>query len=225
MAKKEEVKSVVNIETELKPIESEISSFREKAEAMIIADDDQYTLASDTLGAVNTKLKGIEKLRKFFVDPLNAQVKNINGMFKPQVEAADEIVQIIKKKMAVYYDKKETARRAEEARLQKIRDDADAKRLAAGKEKIAEPVREVAMPSKFTATDNAKSQVRKVWTHEILKISELPADITRAILEEAYRKGIVKMVVQRYVDAGTRDMPGVRIFEETRIASGNVRPY
>jgi len=127
--------------------------------------------------------------------------------------------------MSAAYDAKEEARIKEEKRLEGIRIAADAKRALEGKEAIAEPIREVAAPAKFVNTGSSKAVVRKVWTHEILKISELPADITKAILEEAYRKGIIATVVQKFVDAGMREISGVRIFEETKIASGNVRPF
>lgn len=227
MTKKEPtpVTDITKIEADLKPLESEVTTLKERAEAMVIDSEEAYAAASDVLDVVNTKGKAVEKLRKFFVDPLNHQVKSINSMFKPQVEAAEEVVGIIKGKMKVWYDAQEAKRVAEQKILDDRRAAADAKREAQGKEAIAAPVREVAMPAKTVATGQSKVQVRKFWTHEILKISELPEEVTRAILEEAYRKGIIKTVVQKYVDAGTREMTGVRIYEDSRIATGNVRTF
>lgn len=219
------VTAITKIESEIKPLSTEVISLREAAEKMIIESDEHYAAASDALDVVNSKSKSLDKLRKFFVDPLNKQVKDINAMFKPQIDSADQVVAIIKGKMAAYYDKKEKARLAEEARLQKIRDAADAKREEKGLAPIAEPVREVAAPQKTIATGNSKAQVRKVWTCEIEHIDQLPDDVKKAIFAEAYKKGIIKSVVQGFVDAGVREMTGVRIFEETRIASGNVRQW
>lgn len=217
--------SLAKIQTEAKPIETEMTMLKEDADKLVIKSEDDYKGASDFLDLINTKKKNADKMRKFFVDPLNAQVKTINALFMPQIASADEVVQVVKKKMATYFNIQEEARLKEQARLDKIRADADAKRIAEGKEVIAEPVREVAMPTKTVATGASKAQVRKVWTHEIEHLDQLPDDIKKAILGEAWKKGIAKTVVQKFVDAGIREMTGVRIFEETRIASGNVRQY
>ena len=219
------ITDITKIEAEMKPIEAEVLSFKDAADKLVIKTDEDYAKASDILDIVKGKIKNGEKMRKFFVDPLNAQVKSINALFKPQTEYAEGIERVIKGKMAKYYDDKEKARFAEEERLRKIREAADAKRIAAGKEVIAEPIREVAEPAKTVVTGNSKAQVRKVWTCEIEHIDQLPEEVKKAIMAEAYKKGIIKSVVQNFVDAGVREMTGVRIFEETRIASGNVRQW
>lgn len=209
---------ITNVEKQLKPLESEIISFSEKAKTLVIKTDEDYSKSSDLIKIINDKKKAIESLRKFFTDPLNAQLKNINGLFKPQVEEADEVIKTIKGKMSVFFTEKEEARIKEEARLQAIRDKADAKREAEGKEKIAEPVREIAVPEKTINTDASTSTVRKVWTHKVKSMSALPDDVKKAIFEEAYRKGIVDQVIRKFVNAGIREMEGVEIFEENKIA-------
>lgn len=211
-------KSMEVVEKELAPLTTEVVSLKEKAEAVVITTDEDYEAAGDMAGVINEKKKAIDKMRKFFVDPLNAQVKSINGMFMPQIDEADAIVRLLKGKMSVFFDKKEEARLKEEKRLQDIRDRANEKRAEQGKEEIAEPVREVAPVAKTVTTGVAQSQVRKTWEHEILSMSELPEDIKKAIFAEAYKKGIVGMVVQKFVDAGMREISGVRVYEKTSIA-------
>lgn len=215
---KEEVQGLEVIESELKPLTTEVLSLKEQAEKFVIKTDEDYEKAGDLAGVVNEKKKAIDKMRKFFTEPLNQQVKNINGMFMPKIDDADVIVKLLKEKMAVYFDKKEEARLKEEKRLQDIRDKANAKREEQGKELIEEPIREVAPISKTVTTEVAQSQVRKTWSHEILSINELPEDIKKAIFAEAFRKGIVTSVVQKFVDAGMREISGVRVFEKTNIA-------
>ncbi len=219
------VVSLAKVMADAKPIETEMQMFKDQAEGLVIKSEDDYKNASDFLDIINTKKKNTDKMRKFFVEPLNSHVDSINAVFMPQVKGADAIVQIVKQKMATFFNEQEAKRVAEQARLDKIRADADAKRIAEGKEVIAEPVREVAMPTKTVATGSSKAQVRKVWTHEIEHLDQLPEDIKKAIIGEAWKKGIAKSVVQKFVDAGLREIAGVRIFEETRIASGNVRQY
>lgn len=217
MAKEEVKKELSAFEAELQPLQKEVLTFQERAEALVIETDEDYEKAGEMAVVVNEKSKAIEKMRKFFVDPLNAQVKSINGVFNPQIDEADAIVKTIKGKMSVFFDKKEEARLKEEKRLQDIRDKANAKRAEAGKEAIAEPVKEVAPVARTVTTGMAQTTVRKTWEHEILSMSELPADVQKAIFAEAYKKGIVGQVVQKFVDAGIREMTGVRIYEKSTV--------
>ncbi len=210
-----ETKDITVVEKEFS---TEVVTFREQAEAFKIASDADYESAGDLAGVINEKKKSIDNMRKFFVQPLNVQVDNINGMFMPKIKEADEIVRLLKGKMSFYFDKKEEARLKEEKRLDDIRKAADAKRAEAGKEAIATPVREVAQVAKTVTSSVVQSQVRKTWEHEIISMSELPEDIKKAIFAEAWKKGIVTMVVQKFVDAGLREITGVRVFEKSSIA-------
>lgn len=222
---KEVVTDIIKIENEVKPIEEKMHSLKEQAVAMIIVNDEDYGNASIALDVVNSEKKAADKMRKFFVDPLNQQVKSINSLFNPRIDSADEIVKIIKGKMAEYFEKKEAERIKEEKRLQAIRESANKKREEAGKELIAEPIREVAEPEKTVIAGNSKAQVRKKWTAEVEHMDMLPDEIKKTIMAEAYRKGIVGSVVQKFVDAGAREIAGVKIYEKTIIATGNIRGW
>lgn len=209
---------VNTIESHLKPLASEVLSLQEKATTLVIASEEDYSSATEFVGVINEKKKAIESARKFFVEPLNNQVKDINAMFKPQVEQADEIITTIKKKMGAYWQKKEDARIKEEARLQAIRDNANSKRIAEGKEEIAEPVKQVAEVTKTVSSNSTQSTVRKVWVHKVTSINALPDDVKKAIFEEAYQKGIIDTIIRKFVKAGIREMSGVQIYQDTQIA-------
>lgn len=213
-----EVKDNLEVfETQLKPLSEEVLSLHEQVNALEVNTDDDYAKAGDLATIVNSKSKAIDEMRKFFTGPLNAQVKSINGLFNPKIEEADEIVKTIKGKMQVYFNKKEEARLKEERRLQAIRDKANEKREEAGKEIIAEPIKQVAEVQRMVTSDNSKTTVKKVWTHEIISINELPEEVKKAIFAEAYRKGICDSVIKKFVDAGMREMTGVKIYEEARV--------
>lgn len=212
-----------NIDTQLKPIEKEVLSFRKKAESIVIKNDDDYNEVSNFAGSISAKEKDIDKLRKFFTEPLNAQLDNINAMFMPQIKEAKSIVVLLKGKMSVYFTEKEEARLKEEKRKQDIRDKANAKRAEQGKEEIAEPIKDVAPVNKTVTTDSVQTQIRKVWKHEVKSMSKLPDDVKKAIFEEAWKKGIVDMVIKKFVDAGIRSMTGVDIFEENTVALKRVK--
>lgn len=223
MAKEEEVKGLEVIELELKPLATEMATLKELAESFVIANDDDYAKASELGAQANDKKKAIDTMRKFFTDPLNQQVKSINAVFNPQIDEADVVSKLFKNKMSVYFTEKEEARIKEEKRLEDIREKANAKRAEQGKEAITTPVREVAEVKKTVTTDKVQSQVRKTWSHEILSMNDLPEDIKKAIFAEAYKKGIVTTVVQKFVDAGMREISGVKIFEKATIAFGKSR--
>lgn len=203
---------------ELQPLENEVISLKQKAEALVITTDEQYAEAGDIAKVVKDKSSAIEKMRKFFTVPINKQLDDINGLFMPKTKEADEIVTIIKRKMATYHQNKEDARIKEEARLQSIRDKANEKREEKGQEAIAEPIKTVAEVPRTVSTGVTQSTVKKVWTHEIISINELPEDVKKAIFAEAFNKGIIKTVVQKFVNAGVRDMTGVRIYQDSQIS-------
>jgi len=203
---------------ELQPLENEVITLKEKAEALVITTDEQYAEAGDIAKVVKDKGSAIEKMRKFFTVPINKQLDDINGLFMPKTKEADEIVKIIKGKMSTYHEKKEAERIKEEARLQAIRDKANEKREEQGKEAIAEPIKTVAEVPRTVNTGVTQSTVKKVWTHEIISINELPEDVKKAIFAEAFNKGIIKTVVQKFVNAGVREMTGVRIFQDSQIS-------
>ena len=207
-----------NIERELAVYENEIVTDRDRASAVMIETDEHYAEATAFVSYLSGKMKDIEKLRKFFVDPLNAQVKNINSMFKPQVEAREEVVGIVKGKMATYYQKKEAARIAEEKRLQAIRDKANEKREEKGQAPIAEPVRQVEEVKRTATVGAAQTTVKKVWKHKIVSIDALPEEIKKAIFAEAYKTGLMDTVIRKFVHAGVREMSGVEIFEDVQVA-------
>lgn len=209
---------IIEVEAKLKPLQDELMTLQEKAETIEIKSDEDYAGATEFLSALKKKGKDRETMRKFFVDPLNAQVKSINAMFKPQDEVEQNVEKIVKGKMATFIKAKEEAAAKEQARLDSIRDAANQKREEKGQEAIAEPVRQVAPVAKTATAGTAQSTARKVWKHEVMSMAELPPDITKAILAEAWKKGIVTSVVQKFVDAGMREIPGVRVYEDTIIA-------
>ncbi len=205
-------------EKELQPLATEVQTYKEQAEAIVIKTDEDYTMVGDLAGVVKGKGEAVEKMRKFFTVPLNEQLDRINGLFMPKKKEADEVVKILKGKMADYHQKKEDERIKEEARLQAIRDKANAKREEKGQEAIAEPIKTVAEVPKTVSTGTTQSTVKKVWTHEIISIDALPEDVKKAIFAEAYNKGIIKTVVQKFVNAGIREMSGVKIYQDSQVS-------
>jgi len=208
------------IEIEVAEAETFITTNRERAESLVIKTEEDYAAATDFAADVKTQGAHIDKVRRFFVDPLNQQVDNINAMFMPRVKEAKAVEDIIKGAMKKYLDAKEAARLKEQKRLDDIRDAANAKREEKGEEAIAEPVRQVAPVATHAVASKGSSTARKKMKGEVLHIEQLPPDIIKAILAEAWKKNIIQSVVQKFVDAGMHEIPGVRVYEDTIIAVG-----
>ena len=207
-----------NIEQELAPVVKELTSVEQQVNAIQIVDEKTNNEAIEFVGNLTEKKKQIEKMRKFFVDPLNAQVKSINEMFKPQIEHADNVIRIVKDKMSAYFVEQEKKALAEEVKLQKIRDNANAKREANGKEKITDPIRAVAEVQQTKNTETTQATVKTVWKHKIKSINELPDNIKEAIFAEAYKKGLIDTVIRKFINAGMREIPGVEIYQDKEVS-------
>jgi hypothetical protein len=206
------------LDKELATIESEVTTYEGQANAMMIDSDESNTEATELLGMLSTKAKSIEENRKFFTAPLNEQVKAINAKFKPQTEAIDTVIRIIKKKVGQYHLAVEETKAKEQKRLDDIRARADAKRKTEGKETIAVPVRQVEQHVQTTKTATSSTTVKKVWKFEITDVKKLPDHVKIAIFQEALKKDLHNMVVRKFVGAGMHEIEGVRIYQDTEVS-------
>lgn len=213
-----EVQVPKEIETKVATIESDVVTFEEKAKAMVINSPEANLEATEVLGILTKRKKGIEEARKFFVDPLNAQVKAINAKFKPQTDAVDSIITIIKKKVGDWHLAEEKRIAIENAKKDAIRAKANEKRAEQGKDAIEAPVNTLAEKKQTTSTDTAQATVKKVWKFRITDPKKLPDNIKIAIFQEALKKGLADTVVRKFVDAGMHEIEGVEVYQDTVVA-------
>lgn len=214
----EQVTVPKEIETKVATIESDVLSFEEKAQALVIDSPEANTEATDILGVLTKRKKSIEEARKFFVDPLNQQVKAINAKFKPQTAQVDDVIKTIKGKVGAWHLAEEKRIAKEDARKQAVRDKANAKREEKGEAPIEAPVNTVAPKDQTTATENASATVKKVWTFKVKSYKELPDNVKVAIFDEAIKKGLADTVIRKMVTAGIHEMSGVEIYQDTQVA-------
>lgn len=193
--------------TEIQKIETETSPIIKQAMDMKIADDAGVGSASVVLKNISEMKKGIEERRKFFVAPLNDQVKKINELFKDIVFPLEEADKMIRGKVSTYRSEQAEIARKEQERLNREAAerqkalDAEAKALNVEPVKVAAPV--VAPPPKSIGN----VQTRKVWKFEITNRSVVPAEYL--VVDE--------VKVRQAVMSGAREIPGVRIYEEETI--------
>lgn len=97
------------------------------------------------------------------------------------------------------------AKKAEEERIEAIRKaEEEAAKNAVQAPVVVAPV--VQEAPKVTRTEVGSSSQRKVWTFEIINAAEVPVEYK--VIDEQKIRDAIKM--------GTREIPGVRIFEETK---------
>ncbi|HHW15742.1 MAG TPA: hypothetical protein GXX28_12560 [Firmicutes bacterium] len=180
---------------------------------MAVCDEESLASATNILGRVSTLRKGLEERRKFFVAPLNDQVKRINDLFRALAAPLDRVDQILRDKVLAYRREQERRRREEEERLRKLQEAEQKKLERKAEKKGLEPPPPpapvvVAGPARTVSADLGKATIRVVWDFEIVDQSQLP--------REYLIPDITK--IRAAVKAGVREIPGVRIYQNERLA-------
>lgn len=182
-----------------------------EADTYTIQSQNDIAIATDFLVKVKARAKRIEELRQFFVKPLNDQVKAINDRFKAVIKPLEEIEAKVKRSISDYTLEQERLRREEEWKLQELH----AKEMAK-KEKAAEkagtefvptvaPKIEKSMPS--VKTESGKTTTIKVWKFEVTDAAAVPREYL--VVDET--------LIRKAVQAGAREIPGVRIYEDVQV--------
>lgn len=157
---------------------------------------------------IKAERRKIEDRRRFFVDPLNAQVKRINELFRKIAEPLDRADSVVRAKVMEYRKRQQEIARAEQERLDREaaraqeRVDKKAARIGIAAPQVVVPVVPVLPPTVAGAT------VRRVWTFRVVDASKLPREY---LVVDA-------VAIREAVRAGVRQIPGVEIFQDETLA-------
>lgn len=182
-----------------------------EADTYTIQSQNDIAIATDFLVKVKARAKRIEELRQFFVKPLNDQVKAINDRFKAVIRPLEEIEARVKRSISDYTLEQERLRREEERKLQELHAKEMAKQEKAAEKAGTEFVPSVApkieksMPS--VKTESGKTTTIKVWKFEVIDAAAVPREYL--VVDET--------LIRKAVQAGERDIPGVRIYEDVQV--------
>ena len=184
----------------IQKFDAETTSLVTLVEGVEIATADDFSLAGDLVKVLSAKEKEIDGLRKTAVDPLNAQVKAVNDMFRPSLERLRGLKVKVKGLMERYIIRQ----RAEQARLLRAV-------VAAPVEAHAE-----ATAALVAATEAAPPKVqgistRSVWAWEVTNPGAVPEEFTVRMVDSAK--------VDAAVAAGARSIPGLRIYEHVIVTA------
>jgi hypothetical protein len=172
-----------------------------EAKEMVVRDKDSLTAAVDFLGRIAIAKKEIDSRRRFFVDPLNQQVKSINDLFRRYSDPLVEADRIVRNKVLAY-QAEEAKRVADEQ--QKAFEEAS-KHATEGFVPI--PISLVEEPGKTVRANAGSATVRQVWTFRIIDSSLVPDEYK--VIDEKKIAAVVK--------AGVRNIPGVDIFPTSQL--------
>lgn len=173
----------------------EVEASAEKALAVnkiIIIDDKTLEEANNLLTIAVKAEKEIEKRRKSIVDPINKQLKEINGFFKKYSEPLKSLIGYLKSEVLRY----QQAKRLEESK--EAREFADA---------LGVEVEETRESIKLEGAAGTV-QSRLVWTFKIADKLKVPSEyliVDEKKVREAIRNGI-------------REIEGIEIYQEEKLA-------
>lgn len=209
----------------LAPIESSTSSLVVLATALVVESQPDMAEGTDLLAQIKKTLKRSEEARDVLVRPLNDHVKMINAQFKTVTAPLADAERMIRQKMLTYAAALEKERQEEAERVRRAEQEraleAAAALEAAGKIVEAEVTLSFAAEAKAevtrvepTTTDAGNTtSIRKIWKHEVTDFGAVP---------DAF-KIADDVKIREAVRAGTREIPGVRIYQEDSLAINTAR--
>ena len=212
---------------------SEVSSAIIKANQLQVQTPEQAKDAADLLKAIVSTKKNMEAKRKQYTAPLLESKKAIDDDFKKMSEPLANAEAAIKKKIGAFHDEEERRLAAERAKAfeeERKRQEEELRKQAANemqtaseseKEQKEQEIQQMAASSAQVAQNAAATEqdkikgstgtasVSKHWTYEVVDEAKIP----RAFLV------VDSAAIRRAVSAGEREIPGLRIFQETRVSS------
>lgn len=187
------------------------------ANALTVKDASSMENAVEFLSLLSKAQKSIEERRKFFTVPLNEQVKRINALFKTYSEPLDKADEIGRQKVLEFRRISEAERvKRQEAigkKAAKAQAALDKRYEKKGLEAPVVPVTQIqSIAASSVRTEVGGMNIRKKWDFEVV---DFPAVVHAVEKREAQIACLMldDKAVRKMVDAGIRNIPGIRIFE------------
>lgn len=210
-------------EQKLVEIKKDLVLTETKSEKMlVIKSEEDVVLSTEFLAQAKARADRIEEIRTSFTKPINEGLTAINKMYKEPHAAYLTMMQKVKRAIGDYRLEEERKVQKEEERLEKVREEKNKRNEEKGKAPDLTPVKTVERPETIVRSESGKTKTIKVWKFEIEDVSKLPESYKKTILDFAVEKGLADMVIRKVVNAGIREIEGVRIYEdiEVRISKG-----
>lgn len=193
----------------LAPIEPRIRDLASDAWAIEIRDQTSYQAAADLLTEIKGMAKQVEGLEAIFVTPLETAAKKAKAVFKPFVELLKGSEKRLKDAGKAYVEI-EAAREAQRAMDRQVQAITTAPSPEAAAAAASAPTYVAPPPSAIGMS------TQKAWTYKVDDIRALARAVADGIAPFEYIQANAGQL-QTAVRSGVREIPGVRIFQETRM--------
>jgi hypothetical protein len=200
-----------SVRLDFKQYENAVQSMKAKAISHIVTDDMSNVLAVEMAGQAAAMAKQIEKKRKNIVAEPNEFVKSVNMFAKPYTSALEEIGRTLNQKITIYAQEQNRKRLEAQKKAQeeadKLQAEIDKAAAAAGElpTMIVAPV--IADIPAVTRTASGSASLRTTWSFVVTDFSLVP---------DKYKE-INRPAINAEIRAGIREIPGVRIYEESKV--------
>lgn len=228
--------------TELKPFDShkaEIELFVAPLKSIAVTDSKSLAFAQAAGTNIKSFMKKVEATRDAAVRPHNEHVKKINAYSKEIVKPLEEIEKLIKSQLLSYHNAMQIEKEKELKRIETEKQAA----IAKAREELKQKQEEQAALSMFDAAPDTKRQElvvaaeaerleREILTNESSQVEALAEMkvagsrkvwaflvIDEALIPREYMS-VNEVALRRAVLDGAREIPGIRIFQETKISLG-----
>ncbi len=196
----------------LAPIEPRIRELASDAWAIEIRDQASYQAVADLLTEIKGMAKQLDGLEAIFVTPLETAAKRAKAVFKPLVELLKGSEKRLKE-LGKAFVEAEAAREAQRTQARQAHAIASAPIPVAATAAASTPAVYVAPPPKA-----AGMSTQKAWTYKVEDIRALAGAVAAGTVPAGYLQANAGEL-QAAVRSGIRDIPGVRIFQQTRMVS------
>lgn len=202
----------------------------EKAQAMTVTDDEQYSVAGNLIADMKRHKTKLETERKELKAPILEAGKTIDRKFRPHLDNIDKAIKAANGKMTAYYREQEERRRKAEAeaaekarkereRLEKRAEQAEAK----GREEKADLLREQAGSVTAPVSESAPRQTQETtivetWHAEVFdKLSLIEAVAAGKASMEYLDVNMPALHARARAEKDTFQVPGVRAVKEQSV--------
>jgi chromosome segregation ATPase len=206
----------IRVGTSLASVITEAKAIKERIASLTITDESSHLIAVETSSIITRLKKMVEKARKDQVDPLNAEVKEVNTHFKQYSDRLDELDKSVRGKLSTWDVEQERIRQEKEERQRKALEELRRKELEEAAKNKTEAPAALVIPTKevekTTRSDTGSATSMLFWNFEVTDIDALYKARPELVKMEAKRREALIAV------EADQTIPGLRIFRDSKQA-------
>lgn len=195
-------------EAKIKEISKDLAVMTKKSEKLIIKTEKDLQKGTDSIVKLKVRINRIKELKKEYTTPFRKALKKLDELFNGPLRAYEAIEVVVKRSISDYVLKQEKIAQAAEEKAQKKLEEKNKKAEKAGEEIDYTPAPVADRPeTTLRAKEGGTVSNVKVWKFEITDETKVP---------QAFLK-VDEIKIRTAVRAGTREIPGIRIFQDIEV--------